>query len=74
MSSRYWRLDGFGGVDLLRADASAHRYARHSHEGYALGIVEAGAHARTLAEPRLVHTLVRQRGTDCLLPDPGLQA
>lgn len=41
----YWRLDGFGGVDLLRADASTHRYARHSHEGYALGVVEAGAHA-----------------------------
>jgi AraC-like DNA-binding protein len=45
MASRYWRLDGFGGVDLLRADASTHRYARHSHEGYALGTVEAGAHA-----------------------------
>lgn len=44
MVSRYWRLDGFGGVDLLRADASTHRYARHSHEGYALGTVEAGAH------------------------------
>jgi AraC-like DNA-binding protein len=45
MPSRYWRLDGLGGVDLLRADASTHRYARHSHEGYALGVVEAGAHA-----------------------------
>src|SRR5882672_10066721 len=45
MASRYWRLDGFGGVDILRADASSHRYARHSHEGYALGVVEAGAHA-----------------------------
>jgi AraC-like DNA-binding protein len=44
MASRYWRLDGFGGVDLLRAEASTHRYARHSHEGYALGTVEAGAH------------------------------
>jgi AraC-like DNA-binding protein len=45
MASRYWRLDGLGGIDLLRADASTHRYARHSHEGYALGTVEAGAHA-----------------------------
>lgn len=45
MPFRYWRLDGFGGVDLLRADASTHRYARHTHEGYALGVVEAGAHA-----------------------------
>jgi AraC-like DNA-binding protein len=47
MSSRYWRLDRFDGIDLLRSDASTHRYARHSHEGYALGIVEAGAHAFT---------------------------
>lgn len=45
MSSRYWRLDRFDGVDLLRSDASTHRYARHSHEGYAFGVVEAGAHA-----------------------------
>jgi AraC-like DNA-binding protein len=45
MASRYWRLDGFAGVDLLRADSSTHRYARHSHEGYALGVVAAGAHA-----------------------------
>jgi AraC-like DNA-binding protein len=35
------------GIDLLRWDASTHRYARHSHEGYALGVVEAGAHAFT---------------------------
>jgi len=47
MFSRYWRLDDLAGVDLLRADASAHRYARHSHEGYALGAVAAGAHAFT---------------------------
>lgn len=45
MPSLYWRLEGLGGVDLLRADASTHRYARHCHEGYALGVVEAGAHA-----------------------------
>jgi AraC-like DNA-binding protein len=47
MASRYWRLDRIQGVDLLRLDASTHRYARHSHEGYALGVVEAGAHAFT---------------------------
>lgn len=45
MPTRYWRLEGLGGVDLLRADASSHRYARHAHEGYALGVVEEGAHA-----------------------------
>jgi AraC-like DNA-binding protein len=45
MVSRYWRLEGLAGVELLRWDASSHRYARHSHEGYALGAVVAGAHA-----------------------------
>jgi AraC-like DNA-binding protein len=45
MPSRYWRVDGLSGVELLRADASTHRYTRHAHEGYALGVVEAGAHA-----------------------------
>jgi AraC-like DNA-binding protein len=47
MPFRYWRLDNYRGVDLLKADASAHRYARHSHEGYAIGVVESGAHAFT---------------------------
>jgi AraC-like DNA-binding protein len=47
MAYRYWRPVGSHGVDLLRWDASTHRYARHSHEGYALGVVEAGAHAFT---------------------------
>lgn len=47
MPSRYWRLDDFQSVDLLLSEASTHRYARHSHEGYALGVVEAGAHAFT---------------------------
>ncbi len=45
MPSRYWRPDGICGLELLRADASTHRYARHCHEGYALGVVEVGAHA-----------------------------
>lgn len=45
MPARYWRLEALGGVELLRADASTHHYARHAHEGYALGVVEAGAHA-----------------------------
>src|SRR5216684_9039613 len=47
MPFRYWRLDNYRGVDLLKAHASAHRYARHSHEGYAIGVVESGAHAFT---------------------------
>jgi len=42
--SRYWRSNG---VEFLRWDASTHRYARHSHEGYAIGVVARGAHAFT---------------------------
>jgi AraC-like DNA-binding protein len=42
--TRFWRVED---VELLRADASTHRYARHSHEGYAFGVVESGAHAFT---------------------------
>lgn len=45
MAARYWRPAGLAGVELLRADASTHRYARHAHEGYAIGVVAAGAHA-----------------------------
>jgi len=43
--SRYWTPQGLAGVELLRWDASTHRYARHSHEGYAIGVVQRGAHA-----------------------------
>ena len=53
MSFRYWRLDNYRGVDLLKADASVHRYARHSHEGYAIGVVESGAHAFTARGGRI---------------------
>lgn len=47
MASRYWRPEGIAGIELLRWDASSHRYARHSHEEYAIGVVECGAHAFT---------------------------
>jgi AraC-like DNA-binding protein len=40
----YWRPAGLGGVDLLRLAESRHRYPRHAHEGYAVGVVESGAH------------------------------
>ncbi len=44
-SSCYWQPDGFSGIELLRAERSNHRYRKHAHEGYALGVVESGAHA-----------------------------
>jgi AraC-like DNA-binding protein len=45
-ATRLWQAgDGLGGtIDLLAAVASRHAYGRHSHEGYALGIVDDGAH------------------------------
>jgi AraC-like DNA-binding protein len=43
-TARFWHADDLGDVELLRATASRHAYARHAHEGYALGVVEAGGH------------------------------
>ncbi|HEV2212377.1 MAG TPA: AraC family transcriptional regulator [Gammaproteobacteria bacterium] len=39
---RLWSPKDLGGVELLRTQDSRHVYARHSHEGYAVGLVEAG--------------------------------
>jgi AraC-like DNA-binding protein len=40
--ARYWRHAAVPGVDLLRARFVTHRYRRHSHETYTLGLIEAG--------------------------------
>lgn len=37
-----WPVDGLEGVVVLRATAMRHSYGRHSHEAYALGVIEAG--------------------------------
>ncbi|MFG1960480.1 AraC family ligand binding domain-containing protein [Nonomuraea sp. NPDC049028] len=41
-SAHYWRYHGLGGLDLMRAQFVQHRFARHSHETYAMGTLEAG--------------------------------
>lgn len=41
-SARYWRYHGLGGLDLMLAQFVQHRFARHSHETYAMGTLEAG--------------------------------
>ena len=41
-SARYWQHDAVPGVDLLRARYITHRYARHSHETFTVGVIEAG--------------------------------
>lgn len=40
--ARFWRHPGLPRVDLLRARFVRHRYGRHTHEGYAIGVIEAG--------------------------------
>jgi AraC-like DNA-binding protein len=40
--ARYWRHPAVSGVDLLRARFLTHRYSRHAHETFSLGLCEAG--------------------------------
>lgn len=40
--TNFWRPKGLDGVELLKASGSRHNYARHTHEGYAIGLVESG--------------------------------
>lgn len=68
--ARYWRHAAVPGVDLLRARFLTHRYSRHAHETFSLGLVEAGAEefeyggsllraargAVALLNPEVVHT------------------
>src|SRR5450755_4222696 len=68
--ARYWRHAAVPGVDLLRARFVTHRYGRHSHETYTLGLIEAGVEefdyggsllragrgAVALLNPEVVHT------------------
>ena len=38
-SARHWRHPAVAGVDLLRARYVDHVYTRHTHEGYAIGVI-----------------------------------
>lgn len=69
-TARYWQHAAVPGVDLLRARFVTHRYSRHAHETYTLGLIEAGLeefeYGRTLQRagaggvallnPEVVHT------------------
>jgi AraC-like DNA-binding protein len=68
--AHYWRHPGLPDVDLLRARFVTHRYARHAHEGYTIGLIEfgveefdvpgaalrAGPGAVVVLNPEVVHT------------------
>ena len=69
-AARYWQHAAVPGVDLLRARFVTHRYSRHAHETYTLGLIEAGLEefeyggtlrragpgAVALLNPEVVHT------------------
>jgi len=69
-TARYWRHAAVPGVDLLRARFLTHRYNRHAHETFTLGLIEAGVEefeyggsvlragrgAVALLNPEIVHT------------------
>ncbi|WP_243357905.1 AraC family transcriptional regulator [Fundidesulfovibrio terrae] len=38
-----WKPQGLAGVECLRAEHVGVRFARHFHEGYAVGVIESGA-------------------------------
>ena len=68
--ARYWRHAAVPGVDLLRARYVTHRYRRHAHETYTVGVIESGVEefhyggallragpgAVALLNPEVVHT------------------
>ncbi|HEY3504978.1 MAG TPA: AraC family transcriptional regulator [Actinocatenispora sp.] len=69
-TARHWRHPGVPGVDLLHARYVSHRYAKHTHDAYAIalvrdgveewwyrgGTVRAGAGGIGLVNPDTVHT------------------
>lgn len=42
-NAKLWIDRGLGGLELLRATYAGHRFARHAHEGFAIGVIESGA-------------------------------
>lgn len=41
-TARHWRHPGVAGVDLLHARYVSHRYAKHTHDAYAIALVRDG--------------------------------
>ncbi|GAA4226564.1 AraC-like DNA-binding protein [Streptosporangium album] len=69
-AARFWRSPGLPGVDLLKARYVTHRFTRHAHSGYAIGVIlsgveefdyrgarhRAGSGSLVLVDPEQVHT------------------
>lgn len=41
-STKFWLIPEFHNLELFRAKAIHYHYARHSHSGYSIGVIEAG--------------------------------
>lgn len=39
---KFWRDPCLGNIELLRATYVTHSFSRHTHEGYAIGVIDAG--------------------------------
>lgn len=46
-TAKFWRDTAVPGLELLRATYITHAFAPHIHEGYALGVIDAGAETFT---------------------------
>ena len=43
--TKFWRADDIGQVDLLKATYVTHAFAKHTHDGYVIGVIEDGVEA-----------------------------
>lgn len=43
--AKFWRDPVLGNTEMLRATYVTHCFARHTHEGYAIGVIESGVEA-----------------------------
>lgn len=43
--AKFWRDPALGNTEMLRANYVTHSFTRHTHEGYAIGVIDAGVEA-----------------------------
>lgn len=43
--TKFWRAEDIGDVDLLKATYITHTFAKHTHDGYVIGVIERGVEA-----------------------------
>lgn len=53
-NAKFWHDKTLDNLELLRATYITHAFAPHAHEGYAIGIIEAGAQTFIYSKDRLI--------------------